>query len=726
MILSDIKNSFSRMPKMIWGKYMRRLLPTVLAVIIIMDVLIFLAVKSTNERNTELMAGQSISLQAEAIDQLLKSYFVELALIRQTYYADSDIDTFIKTAKDMLYFSSNKWSYVRVTYLDGRSYTTEEGLSKMDGRKTRFYKAIVNDNKPFHLQRPFKSHFNNQDIWCLTIPVRDMQGDIMCLMSAVFPTDEIDGMMYKLKANGEGYSSITDVDNVFRIYSDTLVDGAKEPCIKELSLQEMMSMGYTSLDKLVEQGWQSRGSVPYASGHYETPDGHTVQSYMCAIGETDLVVCLSIPMVRLHSNTITVGLLLALTAILTVVIIVVVVQKVTQKVVIEPVKALNGFAGDFKEGRLYSSEAMSITSEDEFGILKNNITAMQERMFTAVSSIRGYIHEMAAGVVTLRDAVDKISSDARRQSNAVLDISMSMDTISKYVQTNNENTAQTKEISDRISEDIQSVTSATGDTVSCIKNVISKVEVINEITSRTDLLAINAAVEAARAGENGKGFAVVAAEIRNLAEHCQVASTEINELSAECLNITQRSAELIHNMSPRIQQTADKIAEISLSCSEQFNLALMISQTLVQLVDITSNNSQSADNLSNYATQLNDIFRRLNVSVEFFKLNAREAQGKDFIMKEIYKHSHEIMKLKTELIDIMTSSSRGGGMEESAHDAGIATQQQASDALNSISGSDSAGAKSDTPQPQAEETAGPAPINQSRKPGVSIDLDDFD
>ena len=58
---------------------------------------------------------------------------------------------------------------------------------------------------------------------------------------------------------------------------------------------------------------------------------------------------------------------------------------------------------------------------------------------------------------------------------------------------------------------------AVSQTVTAMKQIATKIGIVDDIAYQTNLLALNATIEAARAGEAGKGFAVVAEEVRNLA-----------------------------------------------------------------------------------------------------------------------------------------------------------------------------------------------------------------
>ncbi|MDO5521102.1 MAG: methyl-accepting chemotaxis protein [bacterium] len=82
--------------------------------------------------------------------------------------------------------------------------------------------------------------------------------------------------------------------------------------------------------------------------------------------------------------------------------------------------------------------------------------------------------------------------------------------------------------------------------------IASILEEINEISSQTNLLSLNASIEAARAGEDGKGFAVVADQIRMLSEQSQMYASKIQE-------ILQPFSEAIKEVAERVQSSAQSV-----------------------------------------------------------------------------------------------------------------------------------------------------------------------
>lgn len=67
-----------------------------------------------------------------------------------------------------------------------------------------------------------------------------------------------------------------------------------------------------------------------------------------------------------------------------------------------------------------------------------------------------------------------------------------------------------------------------------IEEIDKMIGVVRDISSKTDLLALNASIEAARAGHAGKGFAIVAHEVARLSEKAQ---ESIGVVEAACGNL---------------------------------------------------------------------------------------------------------------------------------------------------------------------------------------------
>ena len=215
--------------------------------------------------------------------------------------------------------------------------------------------------------------------------------------------------------------------------------------------------------------------------------------------------------------------------------------------------SINEFKMQHIENEKAKVQAMLEQIMEISGNMINNISMVSDKMGNleeSVNKTKISMEEVTSGTNETSNSVEiqlnkteEIMEFIRKVESVASRIENDMEEASEEVAVGKEKIdeliAQVK-VSDDASEQVATELDKLIGYAGQMQNIISA---IDEITTQTSLLSLNASIEAARVGEAGKGFAVVASEISNFAYQTQAATITITELIE---NITSELDEVVN------------------------------------------------------------------------------------------------------------------------------------------------------------------------------------
>ena len=266
------------------------------------------------------------------------------------------------------------------------------------------------------------------------------------------------------------------------------------------------------------------------------------------------------------------------------------------------------------------TQKIDLNQKDEIGQLALALNEMVTKLGSIVGEVMTAADNVASGSQELSSTAQQMSQGATEQAASAEEISSSMEEMASSIRQNTDNAMQTEKISIKSSVDAKDGGKAVVETVAAMKEIATKISIIEEISRQTNLLALNAAIEAARAGEHGKGFAVVASEVRKLAERSQSAAGEISSLSTRSVAIAEQAGDMLTKMVPDIQKTAELVQEITASSKEQDTGAEQINKAIQQLDQVIQQNASASEEMASTSEELSSQAEQLQQSISFFDI----------------------------------------------------------------------------------------------------------
>ncbi|GMO31020.1 MAG: hypothetical protein Ta2F_06090 [Termitinemataceae bacterium] len=161
-------------------------------------------------------------------------------------------------------------------------------------------------------------------------------------------------------------------------------------------------------------------------------------------------------------------------------------------------------------------------------------------------------------------------------------------------------------------KDMQALLKAFAEVEQTTNEIAGIADVIEDVATSTNLLAMNAAIEAAHAGESGRGFAVVASEIRSLANTTTENANTISENIKNIIKQIKKSMELSNKTDTVMGQMIEGVDVAESSFSDIIQSQHGISDSTEELTSDLGLLNETSNKLRKSSTGILDALDAIN------------------------------------------------------------------------------------------------------------------
>jgi len=300
--------------------------------------------------------------------------------------------------------------------------------------------------------------------------------------------------------------------------------------------------------------------------------------------------------------------------------------------------------------------------EGDIGVVADLFNAVVENLQDTAQQVKAAASRVSESLGENEIEIRKVAEGAIAEAEEIQSTLNSVEAMNRSIQEVAQNAQKAATIADtalltaqagdqamdQTVQSIQGLRSTVGETAKKMKQMgesaqkISQVvSLIDEISLKTSLLAINASVEAHRAGELGQGFTAVAEQVESLAEQSASAAQEIAQIVANIQNETKEAIETMEQgtsevveSSRSVEETKARLAEV-VARSEEINTLMQsisdstvsqaetsqaVSRLMEQVTQSSQQRSATSKEVAQAIQETAKVAQSLETSVEQFKV----------------------------------------------------------------------------------------------------------